>query len=286
MVGPWVIDPAKLSQLDGLSPEQRTVLSLVLEARKSYGEAAQILGISESVVRERAHGAIDALARDPVREPPSPLPPVTPAPSHSGTSVKGGLLTGLVLGSIAAAVILLTSGGEKSSKGPYSSSSAALRTVPTNVRTITRAPTAQASRTFIARSTPRSTTPVNPRQLSLPRRRPIAALAARRTTPARTTTSSVASVLRLSANAGGQLKYDTRTLKARTGAVSIDFTNRSPLAHNVTVASATERVIGATPTFQRGSRTLHLTLKPGVYKFYCSVPGHRMAGMEGTLTVR
>ena len=67
---------------------------------------------------------------------------------------------------------------------------------------------------------------------------------------------------------------------------TINFTNTASLAHNVTVASSTGSVVGATPTFQGGSRTLALHLKPGTYKFYCSVPGHRQAGMEGTLTVQ
>jgi uncharacterized cupredoxin-like copper-binding protein len=34
-----------------------------------------------------------------------------------------------------------------------------------------------------------------------------------------------------------------------------------------------------------GSEILTLNLKRGTYKFYCSVPGHRIAGMEGALTV-
>jgi len=54
----------------------------------------------------------------------------------------------------------------------------------------------------------------------------------------------------------------------------------------VTVESSSGKILGATPTFQGGSTTLTLNLKPGTYKFFCSVPGHRMAGMEGTLSVR
>lgn len=110
------------------------------------------------------------------------------------------------------------------------------------------------------------------------------------TTPSTTTTSTTssggASALSLAANAEGQLKYETTSLTAKAGKVSIDFTNMSPLAHNVTVESSSGSSVGATPTFSAGSKTLTLNLKPGTYKFYCSVPGHRQAGMEGTLTVK
>jgi plastocyanin len=92
--------------------------------------------------------------------------------------------------------------------------------------------------------------------------------------------------LSLSANSEGQLAYNTKTLSAKAGKVTIDFSNSAPLSHNVTVESPSGSVVGATPTFQGGSKTLSLTLKPGTYKFYCTVPGHRQAGMEGTLTVK
>ena len=115
-------------------------------------------------------------------------------------------------------------------------------------------------------------------------------------TPTSPATSSTASpkapaaatagqALSLAANSEGELKYNTKTLSAKAGNVSIDFTNMAPLAHNVTVESSSGKVLGATPTFQGGSKTLSLNLKAGTYKFFCSVPGHRMAGMEGTLTV-
>ena len=60
--------------------------------------------------------------------------------------------------------------------------------------------------------------------------------------------------------------------------------NMSPLEHNLTIASGSN-VLGATPTFAGGSKPLSLILKAGTYTFYCSVPGHRQGGMEGTLTV-
>jgi plastocyanin len=94
------------------------------------------------------------------------------------------------------------------------------------------------------------------------------------------------SSLSLEANKEGQLKYNTTSLEAKAGKVSIDFTNNSPEGHNVTIESSSKEEVGATETFTGGSKTLTATLKPGTYKFFCSVPGHRMAGMEGTLTVK
>jgi uncharacterized cupredoxin-like copper-binding protein len=111
-------------------------------------------------------------------------------------------------------------------------------------------------------------------------------------TPTATTSSTPAATqapssnLSLEANPEGQLKYNKTSLTASAGNVSIDFKNSSPLMHNMTIEAAGGKIVGATPTFQGGSKTLTVNLKPGTYKFFCSVPGHRMAGMEGTLTVK
>jgi plastocyanin len=90
--------------------------------------------------------------------------------------------------------------------------------------------------------------------------------------------------LKLAADSDGELGYNTKQLTAKAGRVTITMTNMSPIEHNVTLARGST-VLGATPTFQGGSKSLTLNLKPGTYTFYCSVPGHRAAGMEGTLTV-
>jgi plastocyanin len=116
-----------------------------------------------------------------------------------------------------------------------------------------------------------------------------AATATTSSTAATSTTApagGAASSLSLAADPEGQLSYDKKSLAAKAGNVSIAFTNKSPVAHNVTIESSSGSTVGSTPTFEGGAKTLSVTLKPGSYKFYCSVPGHRQAGMEGTLTVQ
>jgi plastocyanin len=105
--------------------------------------------------------------------------------------------------------------------------------------------------------------------------------------PATSTTAAPAgaSAVSLEANKEGQLEYNTKSLTAKAGKVTVDFSNPAPLAHNVTIESSSGATVGNTPTFTGGSKKLTVTLKPGTYKFFCSVPGHRQAGMEGTLTV-
>lgn len=107
------------------------------------------------------------------------------------------------------------------------------------------------------------------------------------TAAAASSSGSASTSLSIAADPSGALKFTKSTLTAKAGTVTISFTNSSPLAHNFTVQQGTSgAVVGSTPTFMGGTKTLTLKLKAGTYTFYCSVPGHRAAGMQGTLTVQ
>ena len=70
------------------------------------------------------------------------------------------------------------------------------------------------------------------------------------------------------------------------GELTIEFTNPQSISHDVAIEDSSGETLGKTELVS-GDKTVETigNLKPGEYTFYCSVPGHREAGMEGTLKV-
>jgi plastocyanin len=97
--------------------------------------------------------------------------------------------------------------------------------------------------------------------------------------------SSGGQTLALAADPNGQFAYDKKSLSAKAGQVTIDFTNDSQLPHNVTIEQGEDEQ-GATDTIQGSKTSKAFNLKAGTYTFYCSVGNHEEAGMKGTLTVK
>lgn len=95
-------------------------------------------------------------------------------------------------------------------------------------------------------------------------------------------------VLAIDADPTGQLSYTTRKAFASAGAVTISMKNMASIGHNIAIQSgASGPVLGSGAVVSNGgSDTFHVTLKPGTYTYFCQVPGHRAAGMLGTLTVK
>jgi plastocyanin len=84
-----------------------------------------------------------------------------------------------------------------------------------------------------------------------------------------------------------EIAYDTDSLTAKPGSVTIDFDNPNPaLPHDVCVEQGGSE-LGCSEQVTGAATTLALQdLKPGKYTFFCSVPGHEETGMKGTLTVQ
>jgi plastocyanin len=88
------------------------------------------------------------------------------------------------------------------------------------------------------------------------------------------------------ADPSGNLAFTSEEISAKAGKDTIEFTNESPVPHDVKIEDASGKEIGGTEIVQEGSDTAEVDLKPGTYTYFCSVPGHRQAGMEGTLVVK
>jgi plastocyanin len=94
------------------------------------------------------------------------------------------------------------------------------------------------------------------------------------------------STVDISTPPGSDLAFDEKTVSAQAGSVTIDFDNKQSLQHDVTVEDSSGQELGGTDLVSESTATATVDLQPGSYTFFCSVPGHREAGMEGTLSVK
>jgi plastocyanin len=92
------------------------------------------------------------------------------------------------------------------------------------------------------------------------------------------------STVSITADPSGALAFEEDSAEASAGSVTLELTNDSSTPHDVKVEGP-DGDLGGTEVVSGGTASAAVDLEAGEYTFYCSVPGHREAGMEGTLTV-
>ncbi len=98
--------------------------------------------------------------------------------------------------------------------------------------------------------------------------------------------------LDIDASPSGQLAYTASKATAKPGAVTISMANMSGVSHNIALeagehgATGSGPVVGASTFTSKGTVSVNVTLKAGTYTYFCQAPGHRAAGMYGTITVK
>lgn len=81
----------------------------------------------------------------------------------------------------------------------------------------------------------------------------------------------------------GDMYFEPTELSADAGEIEVTLVNEGAAVHNFVVEEADDTTVVEVTGGQTGSGTIEL--EAGDYTFYCSIPGHREAGMEGSLTV-
>jgi uncharacterized cupredoxin-like copper-binding protein len=88
--------------------------------------------------------------------------------------------------------------------------------------------------------------------------------------------------LEVDADPTGQLAFVTNKASGSSGEITVKMANKSGTPHDIVIDGK-----GKGQIVQNGGVSqFKADFAPGTYTFYCSVPGHRQAGMQGTLTVK
>jgi plastocyanin len=95
-----------------------------------------------------------------------------------------------------------------------------------------------------------------------------------------------AGTLEIDADPTGQLAFTTKTATATAGPITIKMANKSSVQHDIAIEGGSVSGKGAV-VGQGGTSQFKLANLPaGTYTYYCTLPGHRAAGMAGKLTVK
>ena len=101
------------------------------------------------------------------------------------------------------------------------------------------------------------------------------------TSSATTTTTSAATSVPVSET---EFKITMPKTTLAAGSYSFEVANDGKIDHDLVIQG--NGVDEKTPTIAPGkAATLNVDLKPGTYDVYCSIPGHKQAGMDLKLTV-
>jgi mono/diheme cytochrome c family protein len=96
------------------------------------------------------------------------------------------------------------------------------------------------------------------------------------------TATEKSGVLSIPADPNGQLAFTASKATGQAGPVTIEMPNKSGTNHDIVIDG-----LGNGPVVSTGTSSFKAKLQAGQkYTYYCSVPGHRQAGMQGTLTVK
>ncbi len=80
----------------------------------------------------------------------------------------------------------------------------------------------------------------------------------------------------------GDLFFDPESVSLTAGGAEVTLVNIGAVEHDLAVEGQDVHEIHVNPG---ETATGTINLSAGTYTFYCTIPGHRAAGMEGTMTV-
>jgi plastocyanin len=77
--------------------------------------------------------------------------------------------------------------------------------------------------------------------------------------------------------------FNFTNIKAPAGKLKINYVEKGTQQHTLVIDGIKGFKLSVGPSTKSDSATV--TLAPGSYTYYCTIPGHRAQGMSGTITV-